>query len=203
MSTARTPLPQREPATDLPESVTIYEVGPRDGLQNEKTVVPVEVKAEFVRRLLAAGLPTVIHTDQRLASWRESMIDNELQPGPIEYGDFTVAGGAAATERLLGHTPRPTAIVCANDLMAIGTLQKLAQLGLSVPGDVSVTGYDGIEIGQYVTPALTTVVTDPAAVGRRAAALLLDVIDGLQVTDVEIEPAKLAVRGSTGPAASR
>ena len=51
--------PQREPMSGLPERVTIYEVGPRDGLQNEKTVVPTPVKAEFVRRLVAAGLDTV------------------------------------------------------------------------------------------------------------------------------------------------
>jgi hydroxymethylglutaryl-CoA lyase len=51
--------PQREPLAGLPEAVTIYEVGPRDGLQNEATVVPVEVKAELVRRLVAAGLTTV------------------------------------------------------------------------------------------------------------------------------------------------
>jgi DNA-binding LacI/PurR family transcriptional regulator len=146
-----------------------------------------------------AGLPTVIHTKQRLAAWRQSMESAGLEPGPVEYADFTVAGGAGATERLLGYTPRPTAIVCANDLMAIGAIQKLRQLGLEVPGDVSVTGYDGIEIGQYVTPALTTVVTDPAEVGRRAAALLLDLIDRREVDDVDVEPAKLAVRGSTGP----
>ena len=46
-------------ADGLPSAVTIYEVGPRDGLQNEKAIVPVEVKAEFVRRLVAAGLPIV------------------------------------------------------------------------------------------------------------------------------------------------
>jgi hydroxymethylglutaryl-CoA lyase len=51
--------PQREPLAGLPEAVTVYEVGPRDGLQNESAVVPVEVKAELVRRLLAAGLTTV------------------------------------------------------------------------------------------------------------------------------------------------
>ncbi|SDT30610.1 LacI family DNA-binding transcriptional regulator [Microlunatus soli] len=165
--------------------------------------------AQIVRHLAAfghqqiahlGGLPSVIHTEQRLTAWRESMIDSGLQPGPVEFADFTVAGGAAATERLLGHTPRPTAIVCANDLMAIGAMQKLRQLGLAVPDDVSVTGYDGIEIGQYVTPALTTVITDPAEVGRQAAALLLDLIDQHQPEDVEIAPAKLAVRGSTGPA---
>ena len=51
--------PQRETLTDVPGRVTIYEVGPRDGLQNEKALVPVEVKAEFIRRLVAAGLDMV------------------------------------------------------------------------------------------------------------------------------------------------
>ena len=75
MSTARPALPQREPATDLPESVTIYEVGPRDGLQNEKTVVPVEVKAEFVRRLAAAGLETIETTSFVPPSWVPQLAD--------------------------------------------------------------------------------------------------------------------------------
>ena len=52
-------LPMTVPAADLPGRVTIYEVGPRDGLQNESATVPVDVKAAFVRRLLAAGLPVV------------------------------------------------------------------------------------------------------------------------------------------------
>ena len=52
-------LPQSEPMAGLPSQVTVYEVGPRDGLQNEKGHVPTPVKAEFVRRLVAAGLPLV------------------------------------------------------------------------------------------------------------------------------------------------
>lgn len=68
-------LPQREPATGLPERVTIYEVGPRDGLQNEKTVVPVEVKAEFVRRLAAAGLETIETTSFVPPSWVPQLAD--------------------------------------------------------------------------------------------------------------------------------
>ena len=70
-----TSLPQREPATDLPERVTIYEVGPRDGLQNEKAVVPAEVKAEFVRRLLAAGLDTVEVTSFVSPRWVPQLAD--------------------------------------------------------------------------------------------------------------------------------
>ena len=62
-------LPTVVPADGLPEHVTIYEVGPRDGLQNEKALVPTDVKAEFVRRLLAAGLPIVEATSFVHPKW--------------------------------------------------------------------------------------------------------------------------------------
>ncbi|USQ80802.1 hydroxymethylglutaryl-CoA lyase [Ornithinimicrobium faecis] len=74
--TTRT-LPMTEPASGFPEQVTIYEVGPRDGLQNEKSVVPVEVKAEFVRRLVAAGLQTVELTSFVPAKWVPQLGDAE------------------------------------------------------------------------------------------------------------------------------
>ncbi|GAB3054654.1 hydroxymethylglutaryl-CoA lyase [Intrasporangium mesophilum] len=69
--------PQVEVAAGLPESVTIYEVGPRDGLQNEKTVVPAETKVEFIRRLEAAGLGTIETTSFVPASWVPQMGDAE------------------------------------------------------------------------------------------------------------------------------
>jgi|SRR5690606_34848199 len=74
--TTRT-LPMTEPAPGFPEQVTIYEVGPRDGLQNEKSVVPVEVKAEFVRRLVAAGLGTIELTSFVPAKWVPQLGDAE------------------------------------------------------------------------------------------------------------------------------
>jgi hydroxymethylglutaryl-CoA lyase len=69
--------PQREPRSGLPERVTIYEVGPRDGLQNEKTVVPTAVKAQFVRRLVAAGLGTVETTSFVPSAWVPQLADAE------------------------------------------------------------------------------------------------------------------------------
>ena len=68
--------PQRETLTDAPERVTIYEVGPRDGLQNEKTLVPVEVKAEFIRRLVAAGLDMVETTSFVPPKWVPQLADS-------------------------------------------------------------------------------------------------------------------------------
>jgi len=67
--------PQRVPEPGLPERVTIYEVGPRDGLQNEKTVVPLATKAEFIRRLLAAGLPVVEATSFVHPAWVPQLAD--------------------------------------------------------------------------------------------------------------------------------
>lgn len=70
-----TGLPQREPNPELPDRVTIYEVGPRDGLQNEKAVVPAGVKAEFVRRLAAAGLETIETTSFVPPHWVPQLAD--------------------------------------------------------------------------------------------------------------------------------
>ncbi|WP_066641351.1 hydroxymethylglutaryl-CoA lyase [Serinicoccus hydrothermalis] len=70
-------LPMTEPLPDQPDRVTIYEVGPRDGLQNEKSVVPTQVKAEFVRRLLAAGLETVELTSFVPQKWVPQLGDAE------------------------------------------------------------------------------------------------------------------------------
>jgi len=68
-------LPQREPNPELPDRVTIYEVGPRDGLQNEKAVVPAAVKAEFIRRLAAAGLETIETTSFVPPTWVPQLAD--------------------------------------------------------------------------------------------------------------------------------
>ena len=78
--------PQREPMSGLPERLTIYEVGPRDGLQNEKTVVPTPVKAEFVRRLVAAGLDTVETTSFVPATWVPQLADAEQLLGLLGQG---------------------------------------------------------------------------------------------------------------------
>ena len=68
--------PQREAQPGMPDRVTIYEVGPRDGLQNEKSVVPVEIKAEFIRRLVGAGLDTIETTSFVPPAWVPQLADS-------------------------------------------------------------------------------------------------------------------------------
>jgi DNA-binding LacI/PurR family transcriptional regulator len=146
------------------------------------------------------GAPGFIHTHQRERAWRESLAAAGLDPGLALPGDFTFEGGRRAADRLLGVADRPTAVICANDLTAIGLMTRVQELGLAVPDDISVAGYDGIALGSYLRPTLTTVRTAPAEIGAEAARLLLDVIDGDDVADVDIAPAGLLLRDSTGPA---
>ncbi|HET6666422.1 MAG TPA: hydroxymethylglutaryl-CoA lyase, partial [Intrasporangium sp.] len=86
--------PQVEPAAGLPAAVTIYEVGPRDGLQNEKTVVPAGTKVEFIRRLEAAGLQAIETTSFVPAKWVPQMGDAEEVLAGLE-----AAGGDATGRR--------------------------------------------------------------------------------------------------------
>jgi LacI family transcriptional regulator len=91
-------------------------------------------------------------------------------------GDFTEESGFAAGRRMAGSTPPPTAVFAANDSMAVGVLASLAAAGVSVPGEMSVVGFDDIPIARYVSPALTTMRVDIAEMGRCAFALLLEAI---------------------------
>ena len=92
-----------------------------------------------------------------------------LEPIAIEVSDFTAAGGIEATRRLLALPEPPTAIVYANDRMAIAGLGAAQQAGLTVPDDLSIAGFDDSELAEFVHPGLTTVRADPFAFGEAAA----------------------------------
>lgn len=149
-----------------------------------------------------SGGAEFIHSRQRLGVWRETLAAEGLEPGPVFEGDFTLGSGIAAADALLRDRKAVTAVVCANDLMAIGFLARADDLGFSVPRDVSVTGYDGNDMGAFLRPSLTTVMTSPSAIGKAAAGMLLDIIDGKTVEDIAIQPAELLVRQSTARPAS-
>lgn len=95
--------------------------------------------------------------------------------------DFTVAAGLAAARRLFARAPRPAeqldAVVAANDLLAIGAVRAARELGLSVPGDIAMTGMDDTELGRVFLPSLTSVSLGSAERGRAAAELMLGLTD--------------------------
>ncbi len=89
-------------------------------------------------------------------------------------GDFHAPSGYSAAMQLLQQTPRPTAIFVCNDMMAIGALRAASQLGLNVPENVAIVGFDDIELASYVTPALTTVAQPKQEIGQLAVKLLFE-----------------------------
>lgn len=93
--------------------------------------------------------------------------------GYVVAADFTRVGGRAGMRELLAHPVPPTAVFCANDLVAMGALDVLKERGLRVPEDVAIVGCDDIELASVVTPKLTTVRHPAAELGRQAAALLV------------------------------
>jgi LacI family repressor for deo operon, udp, cdd, tsx, nupC, and nupG len=145
-----------------------------------------------------AGRPDMLHGAHRKDVWADAMHMRGLDPSQVEIADFTAAAGAEATRRLLLQHPthRPTAIVYANDTMAIAGLTVAHELGFDPPRDLSIVGYEDSELAAHVYPSLTSVRSDPLTWGRTATRVLLDAIDG-RVSDVELEPARLVVRAST------
>lgn len=145
-----------------------------------------------------------IHARSRRKAWEDALAAAGLLPDLFSAADFTAAGGVAATADLLGRTDRPTAIVYANDLMATAGQSYAQSLGLSIPGDLSITGYDNAEFTQYLNPPLTTLATDPMLWGRVSAQVLLDQLAGAhRVEDTTLPAPRLVARASTGPAPAR
>jgi LacI family transcriptional regulator len=101
-----------------------------------------------------------------------------LEPPRLVEAAYDAEAGAAAAGRLLALTPRPTALLCGNDVLAAGALLGIRRAGLAAPRDVSVTGFDDIDLARLVTPPLTTVRAPHRRMGRAAAELLLRLKDG-------------------------
>jgi len=104
--------------------------------------------------------PARLHSAQsRLTAFKKSMQECGITPDPswIIEGDHTLEGGVAAMEKLLAQPETPTAVLCSNDMTAIGVMHHLYRRGLRVPDDISVIGFDDIHIAEMMMPPLTTI----------------------------------------------
>jgi LacI family transcriptional regulator len=143
----------------------------------------------------------------RLAGYRRALQEARIEPRShwvAEAVDLTLESGCAATEGLLNQSPGLTAIFALTDLLAIGTLRHAYQRKISVPGALSIIGFDGVELGRYVLPALTSIGQPIRELGVLATTYLLERIRGGQQGPARrllLRP-KLMVRESTGPASS-
>lgn len=116
-------------------------------------------------------------------------------------GDFSMASGARAAQNWLNLDSRPSALFCANDESALGLISTLFQHGIEVPRDVSVIGFDDIEVSQHFIPPLTTIRQPRLELGISAAKLLLQHMNDPEagVLPKEVLPVDLVVRNSTAP----
>jgi DNA-binding LacI/PurR family transcriptional regulator len=158
-------------------------------------------------RVTVIGGPTELWTaEQRLAGYREAYAGGGHNPDqiPVLVGDYRQESGTQLAARAL-EVPvdeRPTALLCANDLMAIGAIEYCKSVGLRVPEDVSIVGFDDLPVAQLLTPRLTTVRQPAREMGERAADVLFDLLeDKAAKPPLAPFPATLQIRDSVAPAA--
>lgn len=119
-------------------------------------------------------------------------INNEL----VAIGDFRFDGGKEAAMKLIEKNKDITAIFCASDVMACGAIEGIKEMGLKIPKDIAIVGFDDINICEYVTPKLTTIRQERDKIGRTAAMQLIEIVNGKSLGRCVIEPV-LIVRESS------
>lgn len=168
----------------------------------------------------ASGPERFLVVQRKLAGYRIAMkaqlgLSDQEVDELVELSMFGVEGGAAAAHRLLGDAAPGsgvsgaaahgagsgvTAVVCGSDLMALGVIRAARQRGLSIPGDISVVGYDDAPMMEFTDPPLTTVRQPVSAMGLAAVQSLLEEVRGHTTPHTEfLFRPELVVRGSTGP----
>lgn len=159
------------------------------------------------RRIAFIGGPAILPVaGERLAGYRDALgaAGIRLDPTLVFDGGFRPEGGAAAVEALLRRRVKFTAIVAANDLMAIGAMEDLHRRGRRLPDDVAVVGFDDITFASLVEPPLTTIAQPKYQMGRLAMERLLELLNGgaSRPRRLVLEP-RLVVRESCGATLTR
>ncbi len=137
----------------------------------------------------------------RLAGVRDTLAahDIELPPQRVIEAPYSIAAGREAMQHMLALAPRPTAVICGNDVLAMGAVIECHARGVAVPAAVSITGFDDMEAASILVPALTTVRVPMHELGHAAAQQILARLDGeagAPVTELAVD---LIVRGTTAP----
>ncbi|WP_432497142.1 LacI family DNA-binding transcriptional regulator [Kineococcus gypseus] len=193
-------------------AVPVVAVDPRSGPSWPATVDPDDVggACAATRHLLDLGHRRIAHVrgraDLEHSHLRELGYREALRTAGVPLDPALVRGGHRApgarevARALLALPQPPTAVFAADDAAALRVVEAARGLGLRVPGDLSVVGFEDVPGAARCTPALTTVVRRPQEVGAEAVRLLLDLLEGRRGQQHVRLPAHVVVRGSTGPA---
>ncbi|WP_217475629.1 LacI family DNA-binding transcriptional regulator [Stutzerimonas stutzeri] len=156
------------------------------------------------RRIACIGGPASTQVAQlRAAGYRRALADADVQALPVVDCAFTSPAGYAAAQMLLAGDKPPTAIFAGNDMIALGVLRAAAERGVRVPEQLSVVGFDDIEVSRYLYPALTTVGQSIGQLGETAAARLLARIREPELSAAHqlVEPTLVLRESSAAPPA--
>jgi DNA-binding LacI/PurR family transcriptional regulator len=199
-----------------PAGVPLLSIDYPDARHSAQEIVvgPDEVDGarQAVNHLLALGHPTVWHVGgdqtwaaarQRARGWREALeAAGAPVPEPV-FGDWTAASGYAQMQNLLDGGD-PTAVFVANDQMAVGTIHAVERSGRTVPGDVSVVGFDDADESAFLHTPLTTIRADFQETARQGVRRLIQAIDGKDDAPKHFTlPVELVIRESTAPPNNR
>ena len=146
-----------------------------------------------------AGDLQVLNARDRLTAYKDAMASRgfPMDPSLIYLGDWTAQAGYDAFRHFRGLSSPPTAVVCSNDYMAIGLLKAAHEVGIRVPEELAIVGFDDIEMASFVTPMLTTVRQPLARIGREVIDALLTKINNPEASTSRIlAPTELVVRDS-------
>jgi LacI family transcriptional regulator len=137
----------------------------------------------------------------RRQAYRETLQRNGISANPqwLTYGDMTQSSGAWAASDLLERSPEISAIVCGNDLMAIGAMKAIRERGLRVGMDIAVGGFDDIPLAEFTNPPLTTVHQPIYEIGKKTCAMLVNIILNRPMNEAhELLSPLLVIRESSG-----
>ena len=151
------------------------------------------------RAIAFAGIEPIRPALLRFLGMRGALEERGLRPAAVIACPDTLEGGQQAGNQLAGLDPRPTAVVAFDDIVAVGIIRAVHAAGLRVPEDVSVVGFDDVEVAAFVEPPLTTVRQAKEALGTLAVDVILGALRGTPVKALSLLPAELVIRQSTGP----
>jgi len=172
-----------------------------DNTRNMRMTLTGLYNLGHVRIARVTGRPQHDHVAVRSEAFWEWGAEHPQVSLQVVPTDYSADEGAAATATVLTREQRPTAVLYDNDVMALSGLGMAQQLGLSVPGEVSLIAWDDSPLCRVSHPSMTALRRDIPQFGETAARNLLDLIDGGPVTVVSEPPGQLMWRRSTGPAA--
>jgi LacI family transcriptional regulator len=138
----------------------------------------------------------------RITGIEHAIADYGAQTAPLQVieAEYTFQEGAKALDQLLANPTPPTAIICGNDVLAVGAVKRAKQLGLAVPEDLSITGFADIEVSELIDPELTTVHVPHREMGIAAAKSLIAMLKTQTPVESHLLETRIVNRQSLGPA---